>query len=425
MESRFLLILLLLTTLLLSACQDAPVDAGVIIDEAAVATRQAVPQPTPGVIEQGIVVAAQSTRLGGTAFLGLAIEEWINLGISLLIVILGYLIGVWLLGRVEQWLARRFGLEALPEAERFDGAPIRWLIFIVALRVAILRLTFLNAPMRRTLSDIFYVVIAGLLAIVLWRAIDLAARIIMGRNERTGRSDLDPAVVLMTRLARVLLAVILTVIVSSHFGINVAALSAAVGLGGLAISLAARDTIADAIAGIIILLDRPFRIGDRIEVEAANTWGDVTDIGLRTTRIRTRDNRLVIVPNSMIASNEIINYTYPDPRYRIQTRVGIAYGSDIEQVRRIIVDTVSGVDGVLTELGVDALYDEMGDSAMVFLVRWWIDSYADFRRALDKVNTALQQALDQNGVICPYPTTTVILRGETPATSADALAPKK
>lgn len=247
----------------------------------------------------------------------------------------------------------------------------------------------------------------------------------MGRNERTGRSDLDPAVVLMTRLARVLLAVIFTVIVSSHFGINVAALSAAVGLGGLAISLAARDTIADAIAGIIILLDRPFRIGDRIEVEAANTWGDVTDIGLRTTRIRTRDNRLVIVPNSMIASNEIINYTYPDPRYRIQTRVGIAYGSDIEQVRRIIVDTVSGVDGVLTELGVDALYDEMGDSAMVFLVRWWIDSYADFRRALDKVNTALQQALDQNGVICPYPTTTVILRGETPATSADALAPKK
>ena len=117
----------------------------------------------------------------------------------------------------------------------------------------------------------------------------------------------------------------------------------------------------------------------------------------------------------MIAKNEIINYTYPDPRYRIQTRVGIAYGSDIERVRRIIIDAVSSVEGVLTELGVDALYDEMGDSAMIFLVRWWIDSYADFRRALDKVNTAIQQALNENGIVSPFPTTTVILRDESPA----------
>jgi small-conductance mechanosensitive channel len=420
MTSKALLILLLFLTFVLSACQDASVDVGEIVDESVVATRQALPQPTPGVVEQGIIAAAQSTRLSGGAFLGLTIEEWINLAISLLIVLFGYLIGVWLLGRFENWLVRKLGLEAVPATKDLNGAPIRWLIFILALRVATLRLTFLSPPMRRALLDIFYVAIVVLLAIVLWRAIALTYRIIKERNERRDRSDLDPALVLMTRLARILLAIVFMVLVLSYFGINVAALSAAVGLGGLAISLAARDTIADAIAGVIILLDRPFRIGDRIEIERANTWGDVTEIGLRTTRIRTRDNRLVIVPNSMIASNQIINYTYPDPRYRIQTRVGIAYRTDIEWARRIMIETVDGVDGVLSEMGVDALFEEMGESAMIFVVRWWIDSFADFRRVLDRVNTALQNALDQNGVVCPYPTSTVILRSEAPAAPADS-----
>ncbi|MEZ4519488.1 MAG: mechanosensitive ion channel family protein [Chloroflexota bacterium] len=164
-----------------------------------------------------------------------------------------------------------------------------------------------------------------------------------------------------------------------HFGINVSALMAAVGIGGLALSLAARDTIADAIAGVIILFDRPFRVGDRIEIQNLGTWGDVVEIGLRTTRIRTRDNRMVIVPNSAINSGQIVNYTYPDPRYRIQTQVSVAYGSNIEHVRQVITDAVRHVEGVLPDKSVDVLYDEMGDFAMIFIVRWWIKSYVDTR----------------------------------------------
>jgi small-conductance mechanosensitive channel len=185
------------------------------------------------------------------------------------------------------------------------------------------------------------------------------------------------------------------------------ALTAALGLGGFAFSLAARDTIADAIAGFIILVDRPFRIGDRIEIQGVGTWGDVTDIGLRTTRIRTRDNRMVIVPNSVIGANQVINYTYPDPRYRIETQVGIGYGTDIERARQVIADAVRGVEGVIPDKPVDALYAEMGDSAMIFRVRWWIESYADTRRVEDRVHTALQHALDEAGIESPFPTQSV------------------
>ena len=222
----------------------------------------------------------------------------------------------------------------------------------------------------------------------------------------------------MVRLGRVVVGLLGLTILLSHFGVNITAFAAALGLGGLAISLAARDTIADAIAGFIILVDRPFRIGDRIEIEQLGTWGDVVDIGLRTTRIRTRDNRMVIVPNSIIGSNQVINYTYPDPQYRIQTHVGIAYGTDIEAARQVIIQAVRHVEGVLADKPVDALYIEMGDSAMIFRVRWWIESYIDTRRMFDRVHSALQMALDDAGIESPFPIQEVKLH-----TSREADAP--
>jgi small-conductance mechanosensitive channel len=110
------------------------------------------------------------------------------------------------------------------------------------------------------------------------------------------------------------------------------------------------------------------------------------------------------VPNSTISKSQVINYTYPDPRYRVQIDIGIGYGMDIEKTRQIIVDTVRRIEGVLPDKPVEALYNEMGDSAMLFRVRWWIESYADTRRVFDRVNTALQNALDQAGIDMPYPT---------------------
>jgi small-conductance mechanosensitive channel len=154
-------------------------------------------------------------------------------------------------------------------------------------------------------------------------------------------------------------------------------------------------------------------VGDRIEISAANTRGDVVDIGLRTTRVRTRDSRLVIILNSLIAQNEVINYAYPDPTYRIQTEVELDYKTDIEQARQIMANAVRTVPDVLKDKPVDVLYSEMGNSAMVFIVRWWIETYVDTRRVTDKVNTALQEALNAAGFKAPYPTQSIYLRNET------------
>jgi small-conductance mechanosensitive channel len=214
-------------------------------------------------------------------------------------------------------------------------------------------------------------------------------------------------------------------ILLDHFGISITALAAVIGIGGLALSLAAQDTIADFISGIIILLDQPFRVGDRIQVDSIDTWGDVTEIGLRTTKIRTRDNRLVMVPNSTIGNSPVVNYTFPDPRYRIQIEVGIGYGQDIDEIRKVIRQTVGNIDGVLKDKPVDALFLEFGETNMLFRIRWWIDSYVDTRRMFDTVNQALYTALEGAGVEMPFTTYDVNIKfdGGNVERIADAFEP--
>ena len=193
------------------------------------------------------------------------------------------------------------------------------------------------------------------------------------------------------------------IILLGHFNVDAGALVATLGVGSLAIALAAKETLEDTLAGFVIMVDRPFRIGDRIGIQALDTWGDVVDIGLRSSRIRTRDNRMVIVPNSTIGKSLIVNYSYPDTQYRIQINIGVAYGTEIELARETIISAVREVEGVLPDKSVEALFLEFGDSALIFRVRWWLESFVDTRRMFDRVNSAIYLALNEQGIGIPNP----------------------
>ena len=382
--------------------------------EGIVEARTPVPTATAGPIVSGVEQLAAEVGLDMTEFAGLRAPDWINLGISLLFVLSGYLLGTWLIRRALPRLARRTQTGFDDAFLKQSGASLRWLVVVLVLQFATERLTFVGIGTRRVLGDIFFVLELVLAFRIIWQLIHLAERWYSEQGgEGAHANELAPVITLLVRVGRVVAVIAGAALLLSHFGVNVAALGAALGLGGLAFSLAARDTIADAISGFVILVDRPFRIGDRIEIQGVGTWGDVTDIGIRTTRIRTRDNRMVIVPNSVIGANQVVNYSYPDPRYRIETHVDIAYGTDVETARRVIIEAVERVEGVLPDKPVEALYSEMGDSAMIFRVRWWIESYVDTRRIEDRVHTALQYALDEAGIESPFPTQNVNLQVET------------
>lgn len=185
--------------------------------------------------------------------------------------------------------------------------------------------------------------------------------------------------------------------------VNLSALLALLGLGGLAISLAAKQTLEDIISGFIILIDRPFQTGDRIKIDSMDTWGNVEIIGSRTTRIRTLDNRLVIVPNSTIVNNKVETYTSTNPEYQVVLSLGIGYGSDIDQVLEIIKQAIMSVSGVMESKPPIVDFLEFGDSAMNFRAVYWLENYTDLNPRT-QVNKIISQALLAANIDMPFTT---------------------
>lgn len=360
------------------------------------------PTATPELLTLLVDQVVESVGLTQVSIFNLNIDDWINLAISLLIILLSLLV----IFRVLYFLLQRVvRLTPSPYDDLYlekIRPYMRAFILLLGIDYAIQRLLFLNPFIKQLLAQIVFAIFVYLVAVGLWRLIDLFDD--WYREAAVSQLDedaKDAAVMLTQRVLRGFVLMISVILVLDRFGINVTALLAALGIGGLALSLAAQDTLSNMISGIIILTDRPFLVGHRIEIQGLGTWGDVISIGTRSTRIRTRDNRMVVVPNAILSGNQVVNYSYPDSQYRIQMEISIEYGQDVETIRRLLIDTIRGVPGVLVDKPVDALYVTKGDKAMIFRLRWWLESFIDTRRMFDRVNTAVQKALDDAGIRTP------------------------
>jgi small-conductance mechanosensitive channel len=341
--------------------------------------------------------------------LGFSNQEFVEISISLAIVLLTLVLARPILAFILDRIIKRVTKATKSKLDDLImGAvrgPLFWLIVILAFQVALERLDFITAGFDLNLEDLYftlYIIVGFILA---WRLVNTLIE--WYGKEVAPRTDsaLDEQLIpFMRRIVLILLSVIAAIIVLGRFDVEVSGLVTTLGIGSLAVALAAQAALSDTISGFMIMFDRPFRIGDRIEIQDLNTWGDVVDIGLRSTRIRTRDNRMVIVPNSLIGKSLVVNHSYPSTQYRIQIELGVAYDSDIEVARNTIIDAVKGVEGVLQDKQVEALLLRFGDSALIFRVRWWIESYVDTRRMFDRVNTAMYTALTEAGVKMPFPT---------------------
>jgi len=279
------------------------------------------------------------------------------------------------------------------------------LLLVFFTHFAVLRLDFLSEGLRSAADDVFFILELVLISIIAIQLINFSlARYVVSTDKKDDQDKLAPVIKTVQRLGDFIVVLIAGSIGISHFGVGGSALAAALIITGVILYLGAKDIVSDFVAGFIILVDRPFRVKDAILIKELDTWGVVLEIGTRTTRIRTGDNREVIIPNSQINESQVINYTYPDPRYRVTTIIGVAYGSDFDQMREVIKDTVSGVEGVLADKPVDIFFTKYGDSARQVHVRWWIDSYVSENPVLDKVNQALEVALDKAGIDMPFDT---------------------
>ena len=177
----------------------------------------------------------------------------------------------------------------------------------------------------------------------------------------------------MGTIVRYVLIVIGFIIIIQYIGVDLSVLTIIAGALGVGVGFGLQNITNNFVSGIIILFERPIKVGDRIEV--GNVSGDVIRISMRSTTINTNDNISIIVPNSEFISSKVINWSHTDRNVRFNIPVGVSYNSDPERVREILMKVAEENEGVLKNPAPDVLLEEYGDSSINFTLRVWTSDY--------------------------------------------------
>ncbi len=193
------------------------------------------------------------------------------------------------------------------------------------------------------------------------------------------------------------------------WNVDLTAWLASAGILGIAVGFAAQETLGNVVAGLFILAEAPFKLGDWLELEGG-VRGRVTEIGMRTTRLVTLDDIEVIVPNQVLANNQLVNESGgPYEKARIHVDVGVAYGSDIDHVKTILLEAAADCDAIERHPEPVVLFRQFGDSSLDFRLMVWAPP---FKRPsiVDRLNTDIYKRFADEGVEIPFPQRDVWMR---------------
>ncbi|HID74072.1 MAG TPA: mechanosensitive ion channel family protein [Thermoplasmata archaeon] len=198
-------------------------------------------------------------------------------------------------------------------------------------------------------------------------------------------------------------------------GVDIVAVAASLGLIGFALAFGLQDTIANLAAGIMIAVDRPFAIGDRIKI--GDRWGDVVDIGLRSTRVATPEGEVVILPNHLVATQEVWNYTLDVSRIRDSLTVQVSYGSDLDLVEKVLLEIARGHPLVMTSPSPFVWFEAFADSGITVNLQYWILDARDREQIRSDLIRDIKKGFDSSGIEIPFPYRTVVYKNDLPPES--------
>jgi len=200
-------------------------------------------------------------------------------------------------------------------------------------------------------------------------------------------------------LVRAALLAFVVVAAINSLGVQTASFIAVLGAAGLAVGLALQGSLSNFAAGVLIVMFRPYKVGDWIE--AAGVSGSVLEVQILTTAMKTGDNKRVIVPNSQIMGSIITNYSAHDTR-RVDLVVGVSYSDDLDKVRETLKSIVAADDRILDDPAVTIAVSELADSSVNFVVRPWVRT-ADYWAVLFDLTETIKKRFDAEGVSIPFP----------------------
>jgi len=279
--------------------------------------------------------------------------------------------------------------------------PIFTSVAMIGLVLATYRLDF--GPVLRTTT----IAVIQTLLIVIWLVFGLRfSRLMlsaMKRQERRFRFVQHTTEPLLTNALAVILFLTGVYAILVAWNINVTGLVASAGIVGLALSFAAQDTLSNLFAGVAILADRPYKIGHFIILDSGER-GEVTHIGLRSTRLLTRDDVEISIPNGVMGSAKIINEAGGPPRrYRVRTAIGVAYGSDIDKVMAVLLDIATNHKKVFSTPEARVRFRKFGESSLDFELLCWIERPVERGLVLHEINCEIYKRFASEGIQIPFP----------------------
>ncbi len=341
--------------------------------------------------------------------IGLVITEpkpFVRDGVYVLILLLAAALAWWIFNRITASLEKRYEEHpVLGKEGRIFPIIKRGGHYCILILLGAFALRLIQAP---NAERIFF---AGLVLLVTSLAQSIVSRLLPFLEEtlatRTKTQVDDVILDLSKKFSGVIIYTTGGILALDVLGLNIMPFVAGAGVAGIAIGFAAKDTLSNLIAGVLLILDRPFEVGDRIEVWSAPansaTWGDVLDIGLRATKIRTTDNIVIVIPNNEIMKRDIINYTTITEEIRVRIAVGIAYDADVQKAKDAIVSICLDLEWVLKDPAPKVVVKSFGDSAVNLEARVWI---RDPRKRMDTISFVtdhVKETFSREGIEIPYP----------------------
>lgn len=329
-----------------------------------------------------------------------------------LAIIVGFVVLAWVVNRVVSGSLRQL---AKRSATTFDDKlvelaqrPVFVTVALVGLTLATYRLGLSEGLERNTVLAV-RTILVFIWVVFAFRLVKLLLGVMRGHPDRF--TIVQPSTQpLLSNFIAVVFVIGGAYAILVIWDINVTGLVASAGIVGLALSFAAQDTLSNLFAGVAILSDRPYELGDFIILDSGER-GKVTKIGLRSTRLLTRDDVEISIPNGVMGATKIVNEAGGPPmRYRIRTNVGVAYGSDVDHVGQVLVGVADDHPKVREAPEPRARFRTFGASSLDFELLCWISDPADRGLVLHELNSEIYRRFQTEGIVIPFPQQDIYIR---------------
>lgn len=336
-------------------------------------------------------------------------NDFLRAFIILVALLLLIRIGLLIIQRIVMRLASKTKTDVDDILIKRSSSPLTLIAFFLSLHVAIQEIV-LSESLDKTITTAINSFIIILIVYLIYVVVDvIVIRVIKRVASRTKSSLDDNLISLFHSVLRIALIIVAFLYILTLWGVQITPLLAGLGIGGLAVALALQPVLSNIFSGAAMVMDHSIRVGDLIYLDQ-NTKGKVEKIGLRTTRIRTFDNELLIVPNNQLADGIIQNVALPEPKSRVVVPFSVAYGSNIDKVKKLVLSEIKKIKHIEKDPAPVVRFVEMAASSLNFKAYYHVDTFDNRFESIDEANTRIYNILRKSKIEIPLPQMDVHLK---------------